>query len=33
MSHCESLTEWITTVSSQMPQWSRPQARVLALWS
>lgn len=33
MSHCESLTDWITTVSSQMPHLSRPQARVLALWS
>ncbi len=33
MSPCESLTDWITTVSSQMPHLSRPQARVLALWS
>jgi len=33
MSHADSLTEWIITVSSRMPHLSRPQARVLALWS
>ena len=33
MSRQDGLSQWITTVSTQMPHLSRPQARVLALWS
>ncbi len=33
MSRCEGVSAWEQTVSSQLPQLSRPQARVLALWS
>ena len=29
----EQVNTWITTVSSQMPHLSKPQATVLALWS
>ena len=33
MSHPESLSQWETLVSTHLPHLSRPQARVLALWS
>jgi hypothetical protein len=33
MSHPEPLSQWIETVSTAFPQLSRPQAKVLALWS
>ena len=33
MSHPDGLSQWIATVSTQMPHLSRPQARVLAYWS
>jgi hypothetical protein len=33
MSHQQPLSQWIETVSSAFPQLSRPQAKVLALWS
>ncbi len=33
MSHPESLSQWIETVSTAFPQLSRPQAKVLAYWS
>ncbi len=33
MSRQDGLSQWITTVSSQMPTLSGPQARVLAYWS
>lgn len=33
MAHQDQLSEWISQVSSNLPQLSRPQARVLALWS
>ena len=33
MSRQDGLSQWIATVSTQMPHLSRPQARVLALWS
>lgn len=33
MSRHEQLSEWTTTVSTNMPQLSKPQATVLALWS
>src|SRR3954454_3993770 len=33
MSHHEPLSQWIETVSTAFPQLSRPQAKVLALWS
>ncbi len=33
MSHNEPLSQWIETVSTAFPKLSRPQAKVLALWS
>src|SRR2546425_6652055 len=33
MSHSESLSQWIATVSTAFPKLSRPQAKVLAYWS
>lgn len=33
MSHKEPLSQWIATVSIAFPKLSRPQAKVLALWS
>src|SRR5437764_1019312 len=33
MSRQDGLSQWIATVSTQLPHLSRPQARVLALWS
>ena len=33
MSHKEPLSQWIETVSTAFPKLSRPQAKVLALWS
>jgi Transposase DDE domain len=33
MSHPEALSQWIETVSTAFPKLSRPQAKVLALWS
>ncbi len=33
MSHPEPLSQWIETVSTAFPKLSRPQAKVLALWS
>src|SRR6266704_3743024 len=33
MSHQQPLSQWIETVSTAFPQMSRPQAKVLALWS
>ena len=33
MSHPESLSQWIETVSTMFPKLSRPQAKVLAYWS
>src|SRR5258708_28458911 len=33
MSHPDPLSQWIETVSTAFPQLSRPQAKVLALWS
>ena len=33
MSRHEQLSEWTTTVSTNLPQRSKPQAAVLALWS
>src|SRR5260370_168337 len=33
MSHTEPLSQWIETVSTAFPKLSRPQAKVLALWS
>lgn len=33
MSHSEPLSQWIETVSTAFPKLSRPQAKVLALWS
>jgi hypothetical protein len=33
MSHSEPLCQWIETVSTAFPKLSRPQAKVLALWS
>ncbi len=33
MSHQQPLSQWIETVSTAFPQLSRPQAKVLALWS
>ena len=33
MSSREGLSQWEHTVSSHLPQLSRPQAAVLALWS
>jgi hypothetical protein len=33
MSRQDGLSQWIATVSTQMPHLSRPHARVLALWS
>ena len=33
MSRQDALSQWIATVSTQLPHLSRPQARVLALWS
>ena len=33
MSYSEPLLQWIETVSSAFPKLSRPQAKVLALWS
>lgn len=33
MSRQDGVSQWIATVSTQMPHLSRPQARVLALWS
>jgi len=32
MSHPESLSQWIETVSTMFPKLSRPQAKVLAYW-
>ena len=33
MSYREQVSQWEQTVSSCMPQLSRPQAKVFALWS
>jgi hypothetical protein len=33
MAHQDQLSEWISMVSTNLPHLSRPQARVLALWS
>ena len=33
MSRSDGLSQWTGTVSTQLPHLSRPQARVLALWS
>jgi hypothetical protein len=33
MSYRDQLCQWEQTVSTQMPHLSRPQAKVLALWS
>ena len=33
MSHSEPFSQWIQTVSTAFPKLSRPQAKVLALWS
>src|SRR5258706_5594325 len=33
MSHTKPLSQWIDTVSTAFPTMSRPQAKVLALWS
>jgi hypothetical protein len=33
MSHLDPLSQWIETVSTAFPKLSRPQAKVLALWS
>ena len=33
MSHSESLSQWMETVSTAFPTLSRPQAKVLAYWS
>ena len=33
MSRHEQLSEWTATVSTNLPQLSKPQATVLALWS
>lgn len=33
MSHQDPLSQWIETVSNAFPKLSRPQAKVLALWS
>jgi hypothetical protein len=33
MTYSERVSQWSQTVSSHLPQLSRPQARVLALWS
>jgi hypothetical protein len=33
MSHPESLSQWMETVSTHFPKLSRPQAKVLAYWS
>jgi hypothetical protein len=33
MSRQDALSQWSATVSTHMPHLSRPQARVLALWS
>lgn len=33
MAHQDQLSEWISTVSTNLPHLSAPQARVLALWS
>ena len=33
MSRQAQLSEWTTTVSTNLPQLSKPQATVLALWS
>ena len=33
MSRSDGLSQWTTTVSTQLPHLSRPQATVLALWS
>src|SRR5207237_4848034 len=33
MSRPDGLSQWIATVSTQLPHLSRPQARVLAYWS
>lgn len=33
MAHHDQLSEWSSTVSTNLPNLSRPQARVLALWS
>ncbi len=33
MSHQDALSQWIETVSNAFPKLSRPQAKVLALWS
>src|SRR5438876_12144308 len=33
MSHPEPLSQWMETVSTMLPQLSRPQAKVLAYWS
>jgi hypothetical protein len=33
MSHQNAFSQWIATVSNAFPKLSRPQAKVLALWS
>jgi hypothetical protein len=33
MSYREQLSQWERTVSTHLPHLSRPQAKVLALWS
>ena len=33
MSHPESLSQWMETVSTHLPKLSRPQANTLAFWS
>jgi hypothetical protein len=33
MSHQDALSQWVQTVSTAFPKLSRPQAKVLALWS
>ncbi len=33
MSHPDSVSQWMETVSSMLPKLSRPQAKVLAYWS
>jgi len=33
MSRSDGVAQWMTTVSTHLPHLSRPQARVLALWS
>ena len=33
MSRQDALSEWTTTVSTNLPQLTKPQASVLALWS